>query len=128
MPDSLVWILCLLLGIVLVLVFRQLSRRRFKSNRVVLNLDVMYKEVANEVNYDTFKDVLFALGESYSIDPGILRISDTLEDLEKLDSWDIGTGTEKMNDWLQRKGVKTFDGSVRSVKDLLLAVQKATAQ
>ncbi len=44
---------------------------------------------------------------AYSIDPRLLRPTDTFNALNRMDSWTLGKGEEEIGKWIEHKGLGT---------------------
>lgn len=91
------------LAVVSVLIFKTLARRSFKKNREPQSLSDMYVSLKDQVSSEVFNEVWLKIGESYSIDPQLIRPTDTLQALSDLDSWDLGKGDDALNLWLEHE-------------------------
>lgn len=90
-------------------------------------LQEIYDKYVNNsgVKYETFLKVYNLLGNSYHINPKLLRPSDKLETFFKIDSWDLDAGTEKIEEWLFKTlNIKIPTPEIKTVLDLLIFVQK----
>lgn len=123
MSDALFFVILIAVSIWLIIIFRFISIKKLIGKRDHQSLDVIYEGIKNEVSFETFSEVFQSLGDSYSIDPRLLRIEDTLIQLQSLDSWSLGSGTEKMEKWLTDRGITKCDVKLTSVKDILLLVE-----
>lgn len=76
-------------------------KNEFKKRRLIELPELYDSDIASYgINYETFKKIYNALGNSYSIDPRLIRSNDPLKKFFKIDSWDLDAGTEKMEEWL----------------------------
>ncbi|MCD9032531.1 hypothetical protein LDO32_12430 [Luteimonas sp. Y-2-2-4F] len=105
MNGPILWIAAIIGGTLLVLMFRHHARRKFARSRSLLKIEEIYKEVSGQVEFGVFNEVLIAIGESYRINPGLIRPSDRLEEFIRIDSWRLDAGSEALSNWLERKGI-----------------------
>lgn len=89
-----------------VLVFKALAKRSALRGRTPLPLEDIYAAVKDEVSYEVFNEVWTVLGKAYSLDPKMLRPTDTFLALGKVDSWTLGKGEEAIGDWLKARGIE----------------------
>jgi len=98
------WLLVLLLLIGLIVwVFRIFSRKSFSKNHEMRQLDDIYEEVKGHISFDTFSEIWLKVGEAFSIDPRLIKPSDTLKALCNIDSWDLGRGEDVLSEWIEQK-------------------------
>ena len=109
-------------GIAAVVVARTLARRRFAADRQPIPLEVMGSQVGASLSADVVSEVWTEIGTAYGIDPRLIRPDDTLKHLAAIDSWDLGQGGDKLNDWLRTKKLEGKP-QITTVKDLALWVQ-----
>jgi len=123
MGDHMVWVVCIGVSAVLVFLFRFLVKKKIESLHERVELNEIYLTVSDSISIKNFTDVFNALGDSYSIDPRVLRPEDSLSKLDKLDSWVLGAGADKMNKWLECRGLSDFEAEPRTIYDLLFLVE-----
>ena len=109
-------------GIAAVVVARALARKRFAADRQPIPLDVLVNQVDASLSADVVSEVWTEIGAAYGIDPQLIRPDDTLKGLAAIDSWDLGKGGDKLNDWLRSKNL-AGKPQITTVKDLALWVQ-----
>ena len=74
---------------------------------------------------EVFEKVLNVLGQAYDIDPGKLRPSDELKTFYHLYSWDLGEGTERLNNRLfEEFSITKFEVEPESILELVVKVEK----
>lgn len=123
------WLLgtLVLVAVAVVAVTRWMSKRNTLSRRNSISLADMYQQdmTATGASLEVFEKVLNVLGQAYDIDPGKLRSSDKLKMFYDLDSWDLGEGTERLNDRLVEKfGITKFEVEPESILELVVEVEK----
>src|SRR5882724_5061261 len=121
------WLLIgLAVGIAAILIFRGLTKRSAFSGRVPAPLEEVYAPVKDQVSFEVFSEVWSTLGKAYSIDPRLLRPTDTFNTLSKMDSWTLGKGEGDMAKWLEQRGLGT-PPRVQTVLELATWVQSSMA-
>lgn len=113
----------LIAGVLAIVVFRLLTVKRMVRNRHPMNVNDIHRNVANMVSLNTVDLVFRELGNAYSVDPRLIRPEDSLQHFFDLDSWDLGVGTEKLQQWLQNIGIEEIDTQPKTVLDLLILVE-----
>lgn len=86
-----------------VLVFKAIARRSFGEGRISQALADVHAPVRDTVSAEVFEEVWLKVGEVFSIDPGLIRPTDTLKSLANVDSWDLGEGGDALSRWLEQK-------------------------
>lgn len=78
-----------------------------------------------KVGYETFVEVYNTLSNAYSVNPKLIRPSDSLKKFFDIDSWDLDAGTEKMEEWLVKNlKIATPKKEIKTVLDLLILVER----
>ena len=113
-------------AVVVVVVFKSLATRSFLRGRTPEPLEELYAPVKDQVSFETFSEVLSVLGHAYSIDPRLLRPTDTFSALGKIDSWTLGKAEDQVGKWLREKGVEA-PPRLQTVLDLVKCVQSSLA-
>lgn len=93
----------LVLAVAAVLGFKKLARRSLERGRTPAPLVEIHRSIQGEVSIHVFNEVWSKLGESFSIDPRLIRPEDKLKTLTGLDSWDLGHGEDALGQWLAKK-------------------------
>ncbi len=102
------WLLiALAAAIAAILLFRGLARRSAFAGRTPAPLEEIYRSVKGQVSFEAFSEVWSTLGKAYSIDPRLLRPTDTFNALNRMDSWTLGKGEEEIGKWIEHKGLGT---------------------
>jgi hypothetical protein len=86
--------------------FKALATRSVFRGRTPEPLEKIHAPVKDQVSFEIFSEVLSLLGRAYSIDPGLLRPTDTFSALGKIDSWTLGKAEDDVGKWLKEKGVE----------------------
>jgi hypothetical protein len=103
-----IWVAVVLVcAISAVLIFKVLARRSIFRGRTPLPLEDIHDSVKGDVSFGVFSEVWAALGKAYSVDPMLLRPTDTFQALGKVDSWTLGSGEDAIEDWLRKCGLGT---------------------
>lgn len=124
MSNPLVWIGLIFISVLLVVLFRRQSKKQLITGRDSLDFSDIYSSVDKKISFDTFSEVLNVLGNSYSVNPQLLRPTDSLQKIHKMDSWSLGAGDEKMGQWLMDKGIKDVDeNKLYTISDLMVLVE-----
>lgn len=117
----------LLLGCIFIFVYKRIIRKQFFKDRKPTSLEDIYNTYVKDhkIKYETFAEVYKLLGDSYSVDPRLIRPTDPLKKFFDIDSWDLDVGTEKMNDWLTKtlKIETPPKKEIKTVLDLLIFVE-----
>lgn len=124
MSGAILWIVLLLAGIAVVAGFRYFGRRKLVSQRKPEDIATIHARVSEEVSFDVLRDVLQAVGQAYALDPALIRLEDSLEQLMNADSWSLDAGTEKLNQWLVSNGLGEQPRHVRTVLELARLVEE----
>lgn len=123
MHTVLLWGGLIAIGTMAVIAFRYFSIRRITLNRTPIDLQEIHRTIADKASFDTVEQVFQALGEAYSVDPGLIRPEDPLRYFSNADSWRLDAGTEQLNKWLQSIGIKEIGAQPKTVLDLLVLVE-----
>lgn len=94
-------------AITAVVLLKALAKRSALQGRTTLPLEDIYGSVKDQVSFEIFREVWSVLGKAYSIDPQLLRPTDTFLALAKVDSWTLGKGDDDVGKWLKERGVGT---------------------
>jgi|GEM_PF-1765728 len=119
------WLLLIASGIIGVTSFGAYSRNQLRNNREVESVGNIHRTVSGMVTLEVFQDVMVVLGEFFSIDPGLIRPSDSLQKIIDCDSWRLDAGVEKLNEWLLANGVDAANFQPKTVLELCVAVERA---
>lgn len=117
----------LVVAMLIIVVARLVSKRNIVKKRKLISLLETYQHevVGFGVSYEIYEKVVNAIGMAYRIDPRLLRPSDSLKKLYSLDSWDLGEGTMRLNDWVaQNFGISRFEVEPKTIIDLLIELAK----
>jgi hypothetical protein len=106
-----------------VLIGRRASRLGFLRGRSRIDVDKTGLAVPMDGESRVASELIQAAGVAYRIDPGFLRLDDSLADLAKLDSWDLGSGQERLEKWLRERGVTSPVGEARTLRDLIAHIR-----
>lgn len=100
-----IWVAVILVcAISAVPIFKVLAKRSIFRGRSPLPLKDIHGSVKNDVSFGVFSEVWAALGKAYSVDPLLLRPTDTFQALGEVDSWTLGSGEDAIEDWLGKCG------------------------
>ncbi|HEX7817224.1 hypothetical protein [Dyella sp.] len=103
------------------LIGRYLSGNKFKQRRPLL-LSEIVKGLPPEVPQKEAFDVLTKVGESFGVQPELLRLEDSISTLTGMDSWRLGRGQEIFEAWLRGLGVNRLPNDLKTIGDLIAAV------
>lgn len=95
----------LAVAIAAVVIFKALAKRSALQGRTPLRIEDIYGSVKDEVSFEVFSQVWSVIGKAYSIDPQLLRPTDTFLTLGKMDSWTLGKGEDDVEKWLKERGI-----------------------
>ncbi len=128
MPAS-GWLLGTLIGmaIAIVMIGRWISKRNVLSGRNPIALTEIYQQnmAGSGASYEAFERVLNMIGQAYHIDPRKLRPSDELQLFYNFDSWDIGAGTELLNDRVASEfGIVKFEVEPKTILELVTEINR----
>ena len=109
-----------------------LTKRRFLQRRTPVELSTIFQSdlKGTSMDYETFRRVYEAVGQSYSLDPRLIRPSDSFKDFAAFDSFVLWKGKETMEKWLDDNFVfpkseqRAAARQVNTVNDLLRLVQQ----
>jgi hypothetical protein len=118
MNDEVLWLSAIGAGIGLVLAFGFYSRRRLISNRRPIDTEVIHSNLSVEIDFYALRDTLNTLGKAFSIDPKLIRPDDYLSEYIRADSWNLGAGSERLDQWLIENKISVRLTSVSTVLDL----------
>jgi len=123
------WLLSIIImiSIIAFLIIKWLSKRRFFRGRYLVSLTELYQKnmIGTGVDCETFEKVFNIIGHAYRVDPRKLRPSDKLQVLYDLDTWDIGEGTEELNEQLAKEfGITEFEAEPNTISELMIEVKK----
>jgi len=114
-------------AVLVVILARWVIKRHILRGRKPINLKVMYQQnmVDMDVRYEIFERVLNIIGQSYKLDPELLRPSDELKLFYDLDSWDLGEGTETINELVIKEfGLTYFDVKPKTILELIIEIEQ----
>jgi hypothetical protein len=118
---TLTWTVVLVPGVALaalVLYFRRNSRNKLFGAREDTNLERLWETSDMNVPLALFEEVFRSISRELGIRPGQLRPSDRLDDIFKVDSWQLGGAQDALED-LIRKRTENRPPSVTTIQDLL---------
>jgi hypothetical protein len=61
-------------------------------------------------------------GESFGVQPELLRLEDSISALTGMDSWRLGKGQEDFESWLRERGISKFEKMPSTVGELINVV------
>lgn len=117
----------LLFSLVVVIISKHLTRKlAFKGRQPQTLEEIFNSEVkVHGIRYETFTEVYNALGDYYSLDPKRIRLQDPLKKFIDIDSWELGEGTKRINEWLSKNfGIENKQENIDTVLDLLMLIEK----
>ena len=96
------------LGAVLIgLAIRGWQRRAFRQRKLRDLSEVYESEVRQRgVDRETFEDVMNAVAKCFSLDPRVIKPTDSLRAFKAMDSWYLWHGWDQLEDWLARRGAE----------------------
>ncbi|MCO5061187.1 MAG: hypothetical protein M9963_04165 [Kiritimatiellae bacterium] len=100
-----IFLFFIVLCILIVILLRYTARVTLLRGRENRPLEELYRSFVfnTSVDLDTFVKVISLVAKCYHIAPGKLRADDRFDRLfAKLDSWDLGNGTENLQDKVER--------------------------
>ena len=109
-------------GIAAVVLSRSLARKRFAADRQPIPLEVLASQLDGDLSTDVVTEVWTAVGAAYGIDPKMIRPDDDLKRLAAIDSWDLGQGEDKLDEWLRTKNLEGRP-QIKTMKDLAVWIQ-----
>lgn len=123
MSGSVFFVLAIVASVALGLVGWASVRFLLVEKRPRRGLKELYSDLGKtDLPYETFCDVIMALGRCYKVDPQKLRLSDSFAgNLAKLDSWILGGGEECFSDYL-RTSFGDLGKTPQSIGELLLLI------
>jgi hypothetical protein len=116
----------ILVSVVAVLIGRSTSRRIFLKGRVRIAPNQVVTTLPPSVDVSLALELIAVIAKAYRIDPGLLRLDDLLTDLGKLDSWDLGSGQDRLETWLRARGISSPLDTVSTVRDLVIRIASKT--
>lgn len=99
----------------------RLSRRKL-ANRTQLPVSEIVSGLPSTISQKEASEVLAKIGESFGVQPGLLRLDDPISVLTGMDSWKLGEGQEKFEAWLKGRGVIRLPNDPKTIGDLVVAV------
>lgn len=108
------------------LFIKRIAQKRVFKGRQPLSLEEIFDSLdqKHQIEFETFVKVYKALGEFYHVDPSIIRPEDALKIFFDIDSWDLDTGTEKMEKWLRDTfNIAWGKKQLLTVLDLLIFIE-----
>jgi len=128
MSDKKIFIV-IILGIawfVFLFAYKRIIRKQSFRDRKPMTFEEIYNAYVKnyDIRYETFIEVFKALGNSYSVNPQLIRPTDHLKIFFDIDSWDLDAGTDKINDWLVKTlKIENPNKEIKTVSDLLILVE-----
>ena len=117
----------LFLAFIAVFVSKFIARKLVFRGRVPVAIEEIYNSAVKkyDVRYETFQKIYKALGDCYKVDPRFIQPSDPMKKFFDIDTWELGEGTNRLEDWLG----KTFEierkkVDIGTVLDLLLLAEQ----
>lgn len=120
MHDGMLFLLLIVLGVAGIAGLRHRARRMVLMRHAPMELEKIHEIGAPAVRFSTFKSVYAALGAAYAIDPRTIRPQDSLRLFLDLDTWSLGMGTEKLEQWMASIGIQDLKQRPVTVLDLLM--------
>jgi hypothetical protein len=126
MGGAYIFVALVLAALPVILLGKWFARCHLLGGRTRTDLRQLYETDVKplEIEYTVFMKTYSALAEAFSIDIGLIRPNDKLENYSKMDEWNLGEGAEKMGRWLSDEvGRSSFDSKLVTVLDVLRFVQ-----
>lgn len=114
------------ISIAVLLALRSLTKRSFLRRRTASPLEDLHASVKDQVSFEVFSEVWEAVGRAYSIDPRLIRPTDTFSELSKADSWVLGKGEDDLTAWVGKRGLGR-PRQLSTVMDLATWVQRSNS-
>lgn len=111
----------------LVFLGKFIAKKKIIVGRRPLPFEDIQRLTNPAVSIQTLSYVLTMLGNSYRLDPHLIRTDDRLKKFFDLDSWTLGLGTERINKWLADEGVTERPGQLVTVLDLMIFLERRKA-
>lgn len=102
----------------LIMYFRQQSRRNLFGTREDVDLERLWASSKTNATLPLFEDVFRRIAKQLGVRPGQLRPSDRLADIFKVDSWQLGSAQDALEELILKK-TSNRPPPVDSVQDLL---------
>lgn len=123
------WLLTLFVALITVIIVLQLREEQsLIAGRKPCSLNEIYVAVSDRVSFEVFVETWTAVGNAYSIDPQLIRPGDTIKQLSKLDSWNLGEGEDELGAWLEQKNIAQPLPVPETVLELACWIEKAPAR
>jgi hypothetical protein len=118
---TLTWAVVVFSGVslvALIVYFRRHSRKKLFGSREDENLERLRTMSNTNVPLALFEEVLRSIAEELGVRPGQLRPSDRLDEIFKVDSWQLGGAQDALEE-LIRKKTANRPPSINTIQDLL---------
>lgn len=120
--GALIFIVAIGCGLALAVFSKWVSRRKLLGHRKQQPIEEIIGDLPSQIDRDLAIETLQALGKSFGVAPGLLRLDDPIARLNAIDSWALGSGQERFSRWLTTRGITTMEPKPVTVRDLLLYV------
>jgi hypothetical protein len=114
----------LIIAAITITAFRYFSRKSFKKGRTPQPLSDIYNSINEQVSSEVFNEVWLKVGEALSIDPKLIRPSDSLKTLGIIDSWNFYKGEDSLSLWIEQKHLDPRP-QLETMLDLVKWIQQA---
>jgi hypothetical protein len=110
----------IVIGVVAAFIGGYLSRGKL-TRRKPLPVSEIVSGLPVTIPRQDASEILAKIGESFDVQPGLLRLDDPIAVLTGMDSWKLGEGQEKLEAWLKTRGVISFQKNPKTIGDLVVA-------
>lgn len=101
---------------------RYLARRALLRGKSRLSVSEIVNDLPAHIDRDGASELLQVIGTSFQLPPELLRLDDPMSKLMAFDSWVLGSGQEKLERWLEQKGVQALPEKPVTIRDLIVSV------
>jgi hypothetical protein len=121
MPGTIIFGGLVAMGVVAALIGQYLPGNELKRRRSFL-LSEIVKGLDPVAPPNEALEVLTKVGKSFSIQPELLRLEDSISALTGMDSWRLGEGQGMFETWLRGRGVVCLPKDLKTIGDLIAAM------
>jgi hypothetical protein len=114
----------IIFGVIVAIAGSYISRRFLVMGRPARNMKSLYRDFdfRGSVNFKDFIIAMKLIGKSYKIDPCKLLPADSFQKLAKSDSWSLGSGAEKLQDFAEKQGKSDGLERVETIREYIMLV------
>jgi hypothetical protein len=100
---------------------RYSARRTLLRGRTPQSVSEIVSSLPAQIDRDGASELFRMIGTSFQLPPELLRLDDPISKLTAFDSWVLGIGQDKLERWLEQKGVQALPVKPNTIRDLIVS-------